>query len=87
MQFGVAIHTGEVVLGEIGIPQRSDFTAVGDTVNTAARMGELNKEFGADVVLSGHTAQRLAGAEFRLRQLGEARVRGRSEPVQVFTVT
>lgn len=86
MQFGVALHTGEVVIGEIGIPQRSDFTAVGDTVNTAARMGDLNKEYGVDVVLSRETADRLPDGQFSLRELGEARVRGRRETVCAYTV-
>jgi class 3 adenylate cyclase len=87
VRFGVAIHSGEVVLGEIGIPQRSDFTAVGDTVNTAARLGELNKEYDVDVVLSSQVAMHLAPTEFSLRELGEAHLRGRVESVCAFTLT
>ena len=37
--FGVGMHTGDVVLGAIGLPERSDYTAMGDAVNTASRMG------------------------------------------------
>jgi class 3 adenylate cyclase len=86
VEFGVAIHTGEVVLGEIGIPQRSDFTAVGDTVNTAARMGELAKSFGVDIILSGETVDRLAGTPLQVAALGETPIRGRRETVCAFTI-
>jgi class 3 adenylate cyclase len=89
LQFGVALNTGEVVLGAVGIPQRQDFTAIGDTVNTAAHMEALTKHFDVDVILSGATASRLAGLDaFRplLHDLGAAEVRGRHEPVRVYTL-
>ncbi len=84
--FGVGIHTGEVVLGAIGIPQRSDFTAIGDTVNTAARLQEICKGFEVDVVLSSQTAERLRAGAFALRDLGVAEVRGKAQPVGIFTL-
>jgi len=84
--FGVGMHTGEVVLGAIGIPQRSDFTAIGDTVNTASRLQELCKEFDVDTVLSHETAARLPAGAFALRELGIAGVRGKSQPVRILTL-
>ncbi len=86
VRFGVGMHTGDVVLGAIGLPERSDFTAIGDTVNTASRMESLTKEFGVDAVLSGVTAGHLTDAVGGLRPLGEAQVRGRTAPVDVFTL-
>lgn len=53
VQFGVGMHTGDVVLRAIGLPERSDYTAIGDTVNTASRMETLTKEYTVDAVLSG----------------------------------
>jgi adenylate cyclase len=84
--FGIGLHTGEVVLGAVGIPQRSDYTAIGDTVNTAARLQELTKDLDADIVLSGETAGRLPAGRFRARDLGEVAVRGKTQPVRLLTL-
>jgi class 3 adenylate cyclase len=86
MRFGVGMHTGDVVLGTIGLPERSDFTAIGDAVNTASRMETLTKEYMVDAVLSGATAGHLQGDGVALRSLGEAQVRGKSEALEVFTL-
>ena len=85
MRFGVGIHTGEVVMGSIGIPQQAEITAFGDTVNTASRLQDLSKQFGVDSVLSAETAARLAG-ERVLCSLGTVEVRGRQQPVDVYTL-
>lgn len=83
--YGVGINTGEVVLGAVGLPERSDYTAMGDTVNTAARMESLTKELGTDVVISHVTAAYLEGS-VPLRHLGEASVKGKAAPLQVFGI-
>src|SRR5439155_1304949 len=57
--FGIGMHTGDVILGAIGLPERSQYDAIGDAVNTASRMETLTKEFKVDAVLSGDTAARL----------------------------
>lgn len=85
VRYGVGIHTGEVVLGAVGLPERSDYTAMGDTVNTAARMESLTKDLGVDAVVSAATASELDG-RFGLRSLGVATVKGRSQPVEVFAL-
>ena len=83
--YGVGINTGDVVLGAIGLPERSDYTAMGDTVNTAARMESLTKEFHVDVVVSDAAARQLEGS-VPLKPLGEAVVKGKTAPVAVFTL-
>jgi len=83
--FGVGINTGEVVVGALGIPERADYTAIGDTVNTAARLESLSKELEVRVVFSREVADRLGG-EVAVRPLGSAAVKGRAEEVSVFTL-
>jgi len=86
LDFGVALHTGEVVLGAVGIAQRSDFTAIGDAVNTAARLEGQCKELGLDIVLSGSTASYLPRSEFRVVDLTAVSIRGRQQRVPVATL-
>jgi adenylate cyclase len=87
VHFGVGMHTGDVVLGAIGLPERSDYTAIGDVVNTASRMESLTKDYKVDAILSGATAAHLENDGVELRALGEAQVRGRSETVSVYTLS
>jgi adenylate cyclase len=84
LRHGAGLHVGEVVLGAIGLPERSDYTAMGDTVNLAARMESLCKELGVDTVLSGDLAREL-GDTAPIRSLGDATVKGKAQPVPVFT--
>ncbi len=85
VKFGVGVHTGAVVLGAVGLPERSDYTAIGDTVNTASRMESLTKEFHVDAVFSSVTAESLDGNGAALRPLGETQVRGKTATMRVFT--
>ena len=78
MRIGVGVHTGPAVVGTIGSPRRLDYTAIGDTVNVAARIEAANKELGSDVLLSEATYQVLPKSE--RAQLG---VVDRPESVQV----
>ncbi len=84
--FGVGIHTGEVILGAIGLPNRSDFTAIGDAVNTTARLEQLCKQFHVDIVASDDVIRRLTNKTLSVRSLGSTAIRGREQPVEVFTL-
>ncbi len=80
--YGVGLHVGDVVLGAVGLPERSDYTALGDTVNTASRMESLTKELGVDIVVTAEIARRLDPG--LVVPLGEALVKGKSAPLEVF---
>jgi class 3 adenylate cyclase len=77
----IGVHSGEAVVGNFGGAARIDYTAMGDTVNTAARLEGANKFFGTRVLISGSTVSADAG----LRPVGEVVFKGKSEAVPVFT--
>jgi len=80
---GIGINTGVVTAGNIGSPRRLDYTVVGDSVNIASRL--MTNAAGGQILISQPTAEEL-GSEFVLSKLRAKRVKGRTEPVQLFNV-
>ncbi|MDD2717179.1 MAG: adenylate/guanylate cyclase domain-containing protein, partial [Candidatus Wallbacteria bacterium] len=86
LAIGIGIHSGQVVAGAIGAPgHRLEFTVLGDTVNTASRLESATKQLKSPIAVSGDTAF-LAGIS-NLRPLGKVELRGKPEPIEVFTVS
>lgn len=80
---GVAVHTGEVFAGAVGSPKRQKYAVVGDPVNTVARLEELNRNLGTEIVMSGD-ALALVRNRVDVHPRGAFSLRGRSRAVEVF---
>ena len=80
---GIGVHTGTVVVGDIGARRRREYTAIGDAVNVAARIEELTKLHGAPILVSEDTRRGVGGA-IRFSPAPAAAVRGKSEPVRTY---
>jgi adenylate cyclase len=82
---GIAINSGPAIVGSIGSPERLEFTAIGATVNLAARLESLTKEINSPLLLTAATRASL-GAEPELLELPPLQIRGLEERVKVFAL-
>ena len=85
LRIGIGIHSGPVIVGEMGYGRAVSMTAIGDPVNTASRLETLTKEFNAELILSEPVAGR-AGLDLSSYPRHEIEVRGRAERLSVVVV-
>ena len=80
---GVGVNTGEAVIGNMGSDTRFDYSAIGDAVNTAARLESGTKEAGVDILIGEETAK---NCNFELKSLKAIKVKGKEKSLNVYTI-
>jgi adenylate cyclase len=83
---GVGINSGPVMAGNIGSEQRVEYTALGDTTNTASRLEGMTKGSGHMLFVADTTRERIKSPPAGFKLVGELEIRGRVEPVPVWTI-
>jgi adenylate cyclase len=86
ISIGMGVHTGQVLAGKIGSSMRYEYTIIGDAVNIAARVESLCKDFSTDLIVTDNTYQLCKDMVTTLSS-SEVEVKGRRDPVKIYTLT
>src|ERR1041385_2666979 len=82
---GIGVNHGEVIVGNIGSQEKADPTVIGDAVNLASRLEALTRTYAVDILV-GAKAGELIRDEFHLRSVALVQVKGKTQPVEIFTL-
>jgi len=83
IEIGVGVNTGEAVIANVGSETRFDYSAIGDAVNTAARLESATKDVGVNILIGEKTAQ---SVNYKLKSLKPIKVKGKAKALKIYTV-
>lgn len=87
VKVGIGINTGKLMMGIIGARQRIESSVIGDAANVASRVEHLTRVFSVPMIISNETKAKLKKlGYYNLRPIGKEKIRGRSEPVELWEV-
>jgi adenylate cyclase len=86
VKIGIGINTGVATIGEIGSEKKKNYTIVGDAVNLASRLESITKEYQCPLIFSEYTYGRIKD-KLACTQLGNVKVKGREQPVNIYRLT
>lgn len=85
IKFGIGINNGEAIAGNLGSKVKAEISVIGDPVNTASRLEGITKEYHTDLII-GESVAALVRDTFHLRTAGLNQPKGKTKPLELFTV-